>query len=171
MSRRLYLALAGVIASVATAPVMAQPDPAIETYVAAFNDTCRRGFPDLDAIATHAQSIGWVSSEIRLISGAGLPPVRVFHKNGLMLFLNLPTEGASKAVCQIGGGTAGTKATSADVAAAMTPSLKAGEPTFVKDKGKDVAIWQVAPAIHVEGGISIYNRKVRSISLSVHQAR
>lgn len=171
MFRPLSLTLAGVAASLAAAPAMAEPDPAIATYLAAFNDTCRRGFPDLDAIAAHAQAIGWVSSEIRLIAGAGMPPVRAFRKDGLMLFLNLPTEGASRAVCQIGGGTAGTKATSADVAAVLTPSLKAGEPSFVTDKGKDVAVWQVAPGIHVDGGISIYNRKVRSISLSVHQAR
>lgn len=40
-------------------PAMAkeEADPAV--YLAAFNDTCRRGFPDLDKIAAHAQSIGW----------------------------------------------------------------------------------------------------------------
>ncbi|WP_420143437.1 hypothetical protein [Sphingobium sp.] len=43
------LLIAGLAASLASSPALAEPDPAIATYVAAFNDTCRRGFPDLDS--------------------------------------------------------------------------------------------------------------------------
>ncbi|WP_420143436.1 hypothetical protein [Sphingobium sp.] len=106
-----------------------------------------------------------------MIEGSGILPVRAYRKDGMMLFLTVPVTGESKAVCQIGGGSTGTKATSADVAAVLTPSLNVGPPTFVTDKSRDMAIWQVAPGIRVDGGIGIYNRTVRSISLSVHQAR
>ncbi|MBH1998180.1 MAG: hypothetical protein I8H96_03490, partial [Sphingomonadaceae bacterium] len=145
-------------------PAMAkdEADPAV--YLAAFNDTCRRGFPDLDKIAAHAQSIGWVVSEVRRTDGVadifsdGASPFRVFHKDGLMLFLTAMPGGPYKAVCQISGGGTGTKAQSADIAALMTPSLKAGDPTFSTEGGNDMAIWQVAPGITVAGGINIYRK-------------
>lgn len=176
MSKIAPVLCAALVTLLAASPAMAkeEADPAL--YLQAFNDTCRRGFPDLDKIAVHAQSIGWVSSEVRRADGVADifsdgPPFRVFHKNGLMLFLTTPPGGDFKAICQVSGGSAGTRAQSADIAALLSPSLNAGEPTFSKEGGNDMAIWQVGPGMTVAGGINIYRKKVRSISISVRHDR
>lgn len=172
MLGKTLIATIALATSLATGPAMAAEttDPAM--YLQAFNDTCRRGFPDLDAIEVHAKANGWMPSAIRLIEGSvdSLSAMRVLHKGDLILFLTVPPGSEFKAVCQVSG-PAATKAQSADLATLMSPSLNAGVPFFSKDGGNDMAIWQVAPGMTVAGGINIYRKKTRSISLSVRQAR
>ena len=159
----------------APAAAMATPPDDPAPYLQAFNETCRRGFPDLDVIARHAAAQGWVESAVRPTDGAAgvfatLP--RILHKGGTMLVLTRPDGGASSAVCQIAG-SAATRLSGAEVAALMTPSLKAGAP--IPGPGDPTADdhfrWTVAPGITVDAGISVHARKTRTISIIVRQAR
>lgn len=146
-------------------------DPA--AYLQAFNDTCRRGFPDLDAIAQNALRQGWQESSMRPTSGVAdifseaLP--RALHKDGLMLFLTHPTGGEIKEVCQISG-SATTKLTGADIVAVVAPSITSSQPVIDKGPDHDGAIWTVAPTMSVKAGIAIYH-KTRTISISVRHTR
>lgn len=148
-----------------------EADPAL--LLQAFNESCRQGFPDLDAIAAHVVTQGWTETTPRLVSGSGLIVIpRMFHKNGLVLSLVTPNGDAYSAVCQVtGAGT--TRLTGKDVAAIVSPSLNAGEPVFGPGDPKedDLAVWTVKPGITVQAGVNVYRRKVRSLTISVRQAR
>lgn len=157
-------AILAVLVSPATASPKAEANPA--QYLQAFNDTCRKGFPDLDAIAASALAQGWQGSAIRAVGGGALPPglPRAFHKDGLMLFLVASSSDRAGASYQISGSDP-TKLTGADMASLVSPSLNVAPPVFQKDKGSDVAVWTIAPGTTVQAGISIYG-KMRTISIS-----
>lgn len=169
----IFLTALGVFSSNAFA---ATPKPEADpvAYMAAFNDTCRRGFPDLDLIANHITADGWVQSTIRRTDGTAdifsdyLP--RAFHKGGMMLFLSATDSGQFSAVCQVTGSEY-TSLTGADVAAVITSSLNAGQPTVSADTKGDTMIWNVAPGISVNGGVQGSGRKFRTITISVRKAR
>ena len=97
---------------------------------------------------------------------------RVLGKGGLMLFLTQPEAGAFKVVCQVTG-SAVTRLTGKDVAAIVAPSFSAHEPTPGPGiyKEDDYTLWTVAPDMTLQAGVSVYRRKVRTISISVRQAR
>ncbi|QGP80047.1 hypothetical protein [Sphingobium sp. CAP-1] len=166
-----------LLLSLATAPLTAhardepEADPAL--LLQAFNESCRRGFPDLDAIAAHIVTQGWTETTPRLISGNGLIVIpRLFHKNGMLLSLVTPNGDAYNAVCQVTrSGT--TRLTGRDVAAIVSPSLNAGEPALGPGDPKedDLAVWTVKPGVTVQAGVNVYRRKVRSLTISVRQAR
>jgi hypothetical protein len=175
LSRRLPLIILGILAyAPAHAAKEPEADPAV--YLQAFNDTCRRGFPDLEAIAANAIAHGWIERTMRPVSGA-VDPLRpelgrALNKDGLMLFLNAPGQGNYKTVCQVTG-SARTSLNGRDVAAVVSPSLKAGEPVLGPGNPKedDYARWTVAPGITVQAGIGVYRRRVRSLSIAVRQDR
>ena len=159
--------VAALVAAIIAAPVAAA-DKAIADPVAhlqAFNETCRSHFPNFEAIAADAVAHGWKESTIRAVGGGALPPgmPRAFYKGEYMLFLIRPEGKAFTQVCQVAG-NATTKLTAADVAAVVSPSLNAGVPVFEQDKGRDVAIWRIAPDTSISAGISIYG-KVRTIGM------
>jgi hypothetical protein len=151
-----------------------RPSPGPATYLQAFNKTCRQAFPLFDQIAAKAVADGWQESSIRRIDGvadvisANLP--RVFHKDGLMLFLTRTDTGPYDAVCQITGSD-NTRLSGEDVEAVVSNSLHAGSPVRVQDAERDTATWQVAPRTTVEAGVSIYRRKTRTITIAVRQDR
>jgi D-serine deaminase-like pyridoxal phosphate-dependent protein len=58
------LCLLSVPATIARAQGVSDPAP----MVSAFNETCRRGFPDLETISQRAQSQGWIQRSVRLIA-------------------------------------------------------------------------------------------------------
>lgn len=150
-----------------------EPEADPSAYLQAFNDSCRRGFPDLDVIAAYVVTQGWTETTPRIIAGGNLMPLpRLFHRKGLLLSLVTPTTGNERAVCQLTG-TASTRLTGKDVAAIVSPSLNAGDPVpgLGDPKQDDMATWIVAPGISVQAGINVYRRKVRSLSISVRQAR
>jgi len=164
-----------VLALLTSLPVQAHQEPEADpvAYLRAFNDSCRRGFPDLNVIAAHAVTQGWTETTPRIIAGAGdmqLP--RMFHRNGLLLSLVAPTKGDYRAVCQVTG-SGSTRLMGKDVAAIVSPSLNAGDPVpgLGDPKQDDMATWTVAPDISVQAGINVYRRKVRSLSISVRQVR
>ncbi|KMS58702.1 hypothetical protein [Sphingobium cupriresistens] len=165
----LLLSLAATLA--AYAHDEAEADPAL--LLQAFNESCRRGFPDLDAIAAHVVTQGWTETTPRLVSGSGLIVIpRMFHKNGQLLSLVTPNGDAYSTVCQVtGAGT--TRLTGKDVAAIASPSLNAGEPMLGPGNPKedDLAVWTVKPGITVQAGVNVYRREVRSLTISVRQAR
>ncbi len=165
------MASVALLSGTVVAADRAQADPA--TYLQAFNDTCRRGFPDLAVIARNAAAQGWQESTMRPVGGGPDPfafiAARAFHRGGLTLFLTKLPDGEVARVCQITGPDT-TTLTGADIAAAVSPSLNAGAPTPDRGKDRDAALWTVAPGITVHAGVAVY-RKTRTISLSVSQAR
>ncbi|WP_076068722.1 hypothetical protein [Sphingomonas montana] len=149
-------------------------EPAV--YLQAFNETCRRGFPDLDTIARNALAHGWIEGSMRPVDGAAdifsAGRSRLLHRGGMLLFLTSPGNGPFGTICQITGGS-GTRLSGRDVAAVMTPSLRAGDPTPGpgNPKADDYSVWTVAPGMTVQAGVSVYRGKVRSLSMAVRQAR
>lgn len=149
-----------------------EADPA--AHLRAFNETCRQGFPDLQAVGRSAVAQGWVERPLPMIvggpAGFATKPPRLFNKSGFMLFL---TEGGSGQVgftCQVAGSTQ-TRLSGRDIAALVSPSLNAGEASLGPGDPKkdDYARWTVAPGTTVEAGISVYRRKVRTISMAMRQ--
>ncbi|WP_447756137.1 hypothetical protein [Sphingopyxis fribergensis] len=148
-----------------------EADPAL--YLSAFNSMCREKFPDVDAAARNAMANGWNETTPRLISGnapAQMP--RVFIKDNLMLTM---TKGSSidySATCQITG-SARTSLSGGDVAAIVSPALGMGEPQLGpgNPKQSDFARWTQSGGITVEAGVAVYNKRVRTISISIRKAR
>lgn len=148
-----------------------EADPA--AYFQAFRETCRLGFPDLDAVAESAVAAGWQESQMRPVSGAAdlfsaaLP--RAFHKNGMMLFLFTPTSGDNQQVCQVSG-SANTRLTGAEVGAVVARGMT-GQPVAEKKGDDEGMVWTVAPGMTVHAGVLVYKKKVRTISISARQQR
>lgn len=149
----------------------AEADPAL--YVASFNATCREKFPDIDAIARTVISSGWNEITPRLISGnapAQMP--QVFIKDGLMLTMTNGSSPEYSATCQITG-SARTSLSGADVAAIVSPVISMGEPELGPGNPKhdDFARWARSDGISVQAGVAVYNKRVRTISISIRKTR
>jgi len=165
------LALAATLGCASTASAFdpyAAADPA--AVIRAFQETCAKGFPDVDAVERNARAAGWLPSEMRALADATIPNLpKAFHKDGQLLFLTHTDGGTNEAVCQIGG-SGQTRLTAVDLAALLTPALNAGSPVFEKAKNKDVARYTTGPGLSVEASIDIY-RKSRTISIIARKAR
>jgi hypothetical protein len=146
----------------------AKADPAVA--IRDFNETCAKGFPDLDAVERVARASGWRQSEIQGPADiASQQPPRIFNRDGTLLFLIHPTSGPFKVICQVTG-SGQTKLTGADLAAMATPALNAGTPAIEKTREKDAAVYTTGPGLSIEARIDIYH-KSRSITLSAQQVR
>lgn len=149
----------------------AEADPV--RYVAAFTTMCRDTFPDVDAVARNAMANGWNETTPRLISGpAPVQMPRVFIKDGLMLTTTNGSSPVYSATCQITG-SASTSLSGADVAAIVSPAIAMGEPQPGpgNPKQNDFARWTQGGGIVVEAGVAVYNKRVRTISISIRKAR
>lgn len=177
LARALPLILLMSVATSADAHATSAPEADPALYLQAFNETCRRGFPDLDAIAQAAVAHGWIERTIRPADGAAdilsatLP--RVLTKGEMIVFLTAPDIGEFRSLCQITGTGHRTSLSGKDIAAVLSPSLNVGEPVpgAGTSKEDDYALWTVKPGMTVLAGISAYRKRTRSISISVRQAR
>lgn len=167
-----FVVLSAAFITSAHAEKAPEADPAL--YVAAFNATCRQKFPDIDAVARTATSNGWSETAPRLISGnapAQMP--RVFIKDGLMLTMTNGSSPEYSATCQITG-SARTSLSGADVAAIVSPAIGMGEAELGpgNPKQNDFARWvRSGDGISVQAGVAVYNKRVRTISISIRKAR
>ena len=146
----------------------AKADPAV--VIRAFQETCAKGFPDLDAVEHVAVASGWQQSEIRGPADiVSQQPPKIFNRDGTLLLLIRPPGGRFKMICQVTG-SGQTKLMGADLAALATPALNAGAPTFEKTKDKDAAVYTTGPALSIEARIDIYH-KSRSVTFAAQQVR
>jgi hypothetical protein len=149
-----------------------EPDPA--AYTRAFSETCRAGFPDLDAVARAAAARGWVqrsAASVAMIGSHRVSIPQAFNKDGVMLFLDRAGIGAYGATCQVTG-TATTRLSGRDVAAVVGPALNAGAGTpgpgdYKKD---DKASWDLGGGVTVLAGVNVYKGRTRTLSILMRQA-
>lgn len=166
-----FTALVLLCTSVVAAADPVEPAPA--AYAQAFNETCRSGFPDLDAIAKVAAARGWTERSVSSVAMIGSNRIALphsFSKDGLMLFL---TRGATafSVVCQVTG-TAETRFSGSDVASLVGPGLNAGNgsPGRGDDKKDELTVWDLGQGVSVEAGVNVYQRRARSVSIAIRQA-
>lgn len=150
------------------------PEPNPSVYLQAFDETCRAGFPDGDAIAKAAIAHGWIERGVPSVAMIGTTRIiqpHMFSKGGLMLFVTQGGIDAFSTVCQVTGAAA-TRLTGRDVAAVVGPRLNAGSPepgpgAYKKD---DLAVWNLGGGITVQAGINVYQGRMRTISIAMRQA-
>lgn len=150
------------------------PEADATAYFQAFNETCRVGFPDLDAIAKAAAAHGWIErsvSSIAMIGNNRIALPQSFSRGEMMLFLTRPGSAAFSVICQVSG-TAGTRLAGRDVAALVGPALNAGrgEPGPGDYKKDDLAVWDLGRGVTVQAGVNVYKGKTRTVSLAIRQA-
>jgi hypothetical protein len=167
LNKPIFLAATLLAPCLAAAAVAAdQPAPAADP-IAAFAETCRRGFPDLQAIARGALASGWVERSIRPVGGnaafQAAPLPQVFAKGELTLFLTTPSAIGGRHGCQV----AGPAARDLDIAAfaaAAASALQLGGPALDRAGGADRATWRLGASTLVQASL---NRRPRSASLQI----
>lgn len=143
------------------------------TYVQAFQETCRKGFPKLDEVAQSALLSGWQERSVRPVGpfpselAASLP--QAFRKGGIMLFLTRPQAGPFKGVCQIASSAQPAPASS-DIIAALTPIMNGIGPVLTKSKASDQATWSLGQNLEVQAGTR-GTRKTRTAFLVARERR
>ena len=159
--------LAIVPASVAGA--QSASDPA--TILSAFNETCRRGFPNLDTVRQRAESQGWIRRSARLIAEGTHPRLRnvampeFFGKGDMMLSLSSPNALSTRFSCGIAVSGKQTMDTRT-LAAAVSAALDGAQATIVKEKGAEQATWQLKSGLVVRASVSKPGR-LRTVNLVV----
>lgn len=161
------LCLAVVPATVAGA--QSASDPA--TLISAFNETCRRGFPNLETIRRQAESAGWIRRSARMIVEGTHPTLRnvampeFFGKGDMMLSLASPNAVSTKSSCGIAVSGKQTMETRT-LAAAVSAALDGAQATIVKEKGEEQATWQLKSGLVVRASVSKPGR-LRTVNLVV----
>jgi hypothetical protein len=155
------LCLIAVPAAVAGAEAV--PDPA--PIIAAFNETCRRGFPNLETVRQRAESAGWVRRSARLIAGDGNAMPDFFGKGDMMLALSAPNALNGKSSCGIAISGKKTLETVA-LAEAVSVALDGAQPSFAKERGAEQATWHLKSGIVVRASVSKPGR-IRTVNLVV----
>jgi len=156
------LVLAAVPAAVAGAEAV--PDPA--PIISAFNETCRRGFPNLETVRQRAESLGWIRRSARLIAGErGVAMPDFFGKGDMMLTLSGPNAINGKSSCGIAVSGKKTLETAA-LAEAVSAALGGAQPVFAKERGAEQAIWHLKTGVVVRASVSKPGR-IRTVNLVV----
>ena len=159
------MALAAIALTPAAASALEESAPA--AIVAAFDETCRRGFPDLQAVRQLALAAGWTERSIRPVGGnadfqaASLP--QVFGKGSLTLFLTTPNAIGMKHGCQVAG-PVGRDVDIAALASAASSALGGASAQFSEAGGAQLAQWRTDPHTLVQASL---NRRPRSASLQM----
>ncbi|HYW14813.1 MAG TPA: hypothetical protein VE891_01485 [Allosphingosinicella sp.] len=161
------LALMAVPATMAGAQSVFDPAP----IISAFNETCRRGFPNLGTIGRHAESQGWIRRSARLIAERSDPKLRTvampdfFGKGDMMLMLDSPNALTSRTSCGIA--VSGQK--TLDIGAfaeAVSVALDGAQPTLTKKRGLEQATWQVKSGMVVQASV-MKSGRIRTLNLVV----
>ena len=159
-------------AALAGAGAAAAEPVAPSLLVEAFNQTCRRGFPDLETIKAQALANGWTESGVRSLAPPGRGPVIVppqaLRKGELTLFLMSPNPSIRMAQsCQVSasGGDAGALA---PLAAAVQETLGAGAPEMLRERGTERARWRLVQGFTVHASIGVHGR-TRTASIVVRR--
>lgn len=172
MLRVVAVAILTLLSTSAVAADTSEPDPSL--YLKAFKETCRDGFPDIEAISKAAVGQGWIERSmpsVAMIGGNRIDLPHLFSKGGLMLALSTLNSGSFSTVCQVTG-TGMTHLTGRDIATVVGPSLSAGEGELGPGKYKkdDLAVWNLGNGTSVQAGVTVYKGRARSISIALRQA-
>ena len=162
------LCLATVPATLACAQNLSDPTP----IISAFNDTCRRGFPDLGTISRQAQSLGWIRLTARLLPEHSdprfrkLPKPENFGKDGMMLTLFAP-DALTTAKSSCGISISGEDTPDIDAfAEAVSATLDGARATIAKEGVSERATWRVKSSMVVRANVS-KSGPIRTASLIV----
>jgi hypothetical protein len=166
---RFSAALGLAIFPAAVAGAQSASDPA--AVISAFNETCRRGFPNLDTIRQRAESVGWVRRSARMIAEGTHPSLRnaampeFFGKGDMMLSLFSPGGLSGRSSCGIAVSGKQTMDTRT-LAAAVSTALDGAQATIVKEKGEEQATWRLKSGVVVRASVSKPGR-LRTVNLTV----
>jgi len=164
----------GLLALAGAGAASAEP-VAPERIVEAFNETCRRGFPDFETIRANALATGWAETAVRVI----VPPrdrrnfaPLVLRKGDVSLFMMTPAPGVAAAqACQVAISFTGREGVEsppiATFATAVSAALGAGEPEMSRDRQSERARWRVAGGWVVDA--IVQHRPGRMASLIVRR--
>ncbi|HLL31249.1 MAG TPA: hypothetical protein VK403_09660 [Allosphingosinicella sp.] len=161
------LCLLSVSATIAGAQGVSDPAP----IVSAFNETCRRGFPDLETISQRAQSQGWIRRSVRLIAEESDPKLRkaappeFLQKDGMTLVLSAPNKVWNNFTCGISVSAENTLDTQA-LAQAVSAALDGAQASVAKERGAKRATWHVKSGFVVKASVSRSGR-IRTANLAV----
>jgi hypothetical protein len=147
--------LMAVPASPSRARGVSDPAP----IVSAFNETCRRGFPDLETISQRAQSQGWIRASFRMIAhgrsrklrSAALP--HFLQKGGMILILSAPYKRWTTSSCLISVPAEETLDTRG-LAAAVSIALGGAPATVAKSRGGERMTWHVGSGMVVQASVT-----------------
>jgi len=153
-------------AAVAGAQSMTDPAP----IVTAFNETCRRGFPNLDTIRQRAESQGWIrrsfprfAEDGRKLRTAALP--YFLQKGGMMLVMSAPYKRRTRSSCLISVRAEGSL-DNRGLAEAVSAALGVGQASVVKERGVVSATWHVNSGMVVTASV-IESGGIRMANLAV----
>jgi hypothetical protein len=161
------LSLMIVPATVAGAQGVSDPAP----IISAFNETCRRGFPNLETIRQRAESQGWIRRSVRMIAEESDPrfrrvaPPEFFQKGDMTLALSAPNKVWNWSSCIISVSAEKTLDTRG-LAEAVSAALDGAQASVVKERGVERAIWQVKSGLVVKASVSESGR-IRRANLAV----
>jgi len=161
------LCLTIVPAAVAGAQGVSDPAP----IISAFNETCRRGFPNLETIRQRAESLGWNRLSARLVAGASDRRLRdadipeFFQKGDMTMVLSAPNVLSNKSSCNISVSAEKTLDTHR-LAEAVSAALDGAEASVAKERGVEQATWQVKSGMVVKASVRKSGR-MRMANLSV----
>ncbi|HEY0131918.1 MAG TPA: hypothetical protein VGB57_10985 [Allosphingosinicella sp.] len=161
------LCLMTVPATVAIAQSASDPAPVIE----AFNETCRRGFPNLETVRLRAESQGWIRRSARMIAEGTDPRLRnvampeIYGKGDMMLVLSTPNALSGKSSCGISASGKKTMDT-ATLAAAVSAALDGAQASIGKERGVEAATWHLQSGLVVRASVSKPGR-IRTVNLTV----
>lgn len=167
---RLSSALCLAIAPATLAGAQSLSDPA--PIISAFNETCRRGFPNLETISQRAQSLGWIPSPARPLPEHSDPRFRnfpkpeTFHKDGMMLMLFAPEAlTTARSSCSIS--MSGEETPDIDAfAEAVSAALDGAQAAIAREGGSERATWRVKSGMVVRASVGKTGR-IRTASLIV----
>jgi hypothetical protein len=165
------LCLVVVPAAVPAAVAGAQPTSDPAPLVSAFNETCRRGFPDLETIRLHAESTGWIPRKVELLAARTNPKLRnvalpnFLQKGDLTLVVSAPGKLYDKTSCTVAVTVQKTLDTRT-LAEAVSAALNGAPANFAKVRGEEQATWQVKPGVFVKASVSRYGR-IRTANVAV----
>jgi hypothetical protein len=148
-------------------PAVSDPAP----IVSAFNETCRRGFPDLETIRRHAESTGWIARPVELIAARTNPKLRnialpVFlRKDDMTLVVSAPGKLYDKTSCTVAVTVEKTLDTRV-LAQAVSAAFGGAPASFAKVRGLEQASWNVKSGLIVKASVSKYGR-VRTANIAV----
>jgi hypothetical protein len=129
------------------------------SIISAFNETCRRGFPDLNGIRQRAESQGWIRRSVRLIAEESDPKLRnvappeFLQKGDMTLVLSSPNRVWNTSGCTISV-SAGTTLDTQALAQAVSAALDGAQPSIAKERGVERATWQVKSGMVVKASVS-----------------
>ena len=156
--------LAAATPVVAEAPALTDPVPLVQE----FNNTCRRGFPDLAMVKGHALQNGWIERKVRSLQPgpqAALEELPQFLQKGeFTLILATPKVFGGVHSCQLSAPAAKSIDTSA-LAAATGKTFDNAVFDITKVKGEELAKLRVSSQLLVQASVS--KQRPRSATLLV----